>query len=385
MDFLSTPARWVKMRDFAQFRAGCFQRCGRSAKMHDGSGKLPEYQDAISTKVKGMRPPRHFLIILVLLVSVLTAGTVGFEMLEGWGFMDALYMTVITISTVGYQEVRPLGEAGRVFNMVLIFFGLGTTTYVAASVVQFMVEGRIRAIMGRRRLDRKIDRLNHHYIICGYGRIGRILCQTLRQKPVSLVVIEKTPDLIPVLEQDRVLYVQGDATSEDVLKRAGIERAKGLVAVLATDTDNVFLVLTARQLAPELMIIARTSREESRNKLRAAGANIVESPYEMGAFRLAQRIMRPAVTSFLEFAFSQARKDIQLEELAVSEASALARVSLKDSGIRQNFNLIIIAINKADGTMLFNPSFEAVLMPGDTVIAVGEVENLDKLERVLSP
>jgi len=353
--------------------------------MLDGSGKLPEYQDAISTRVKGMRPPRHFLIILVLLVSVLTAGTVGFEMLEGWGFMDALYMTVITISTVGYQEVRPLGEAGRVFNMVLIFFGLGTTTYVAASVVQFMVEGRIRAIMGRRRLDRKIDRLSHHYIICGYGRIGRILCQTLRQKPVSLVVIEKTPDLIPVLEQDRVLYVQGDATSEDVLKRAGIERAKGLVAVLATDTDNVFLVLTARQLAPELMIIARTSREESRNKLRAAGANIVESPYEMGAFRLAQRIMRPAVTSFLEFAFSQARKDIQLEELAVSEASALARVSLKDSGIRQNFNLIIIAINKADGTMLFNPSFEAVLMPGDTVIAVGEVENLDKLERVLSP
>jgi voltage-gated potassium channel len=385
MDFLSTPARWVKMRDFAQFRAGCFQRCGRSAKMHDGSGKLPEYQDAISTRVKGMRPPRHFLIILVLLVSVLTAGTVGFEMIEGWGFMDALYMTVITISTVGYQEVRPLGEAGRVFNMVLIFFGLGTTTYVAASVVQFMVEGRIRAIMGRRRLDRKIDRLSHHYIICGYGRIGRILCQTLRQKPVSLVVIEKTPDLIPVLEQDRVLYVQGDATSEDVLKRAGIERAKGLVAVLATDTDNVFLVLTARQLAPELMIIARTSREESRNKLRAAGANIVESPYEMGAFRLAQRIMRPAVTSFLEFAFSQARKDIQLEELAVSEASALARVSLKDSGIRQNFNLIIIAINKADGTMLFNPSFEAVLMPGDTVIAVGEVENLDKLERVLNP
>jgi voltage-gated potassium channel len=155
--------------------------------------------------------------------------------------------------------------------------------------------------------------------------------------------------------------------------------------VLATDTDNVFLVLTARQLAPELMIIARTSREESRNKLRAAGANIVESPYEMGAFRLAQRIMRPAVTSFLEFAFSQARKDIQLEELAVSEASALARVSLKDSGIRQNFNLIIIAINKADGTMLFNPSFEAVLMPGDTVIAVGEVENLDKLEKILNP
>jgi voltage-gated potassium channel len=332
-----------------------------------------------------MWPPKNFLIGAVLLALLITAGTVGFEVIEGWGVMDALYMTVITIATVGYQEIHPLGETGRIFNMLLIFFGLGTTAYVAASVVQFMVEGRIRAIMGRRRLDRKIDRLSHHYIICGYGRIGRILCQTLRQKPVSLVVVEKTTDLIPVLEQDRMLYIQGDATSEEVLKRAGIERAKGLVAVLATDTDNVFLVLTARQLAPQLTIIARTSREEAKNKLRAAGANIVESPYEMGAFRLAQRIMRPAVTSFLEFAFSQSRKDIQLEELAVSEVSALAHVSLKDSGIRQNFNLIIIAINKPDGTMLFNPSFDAVLMPGDTVIAVGEVENLDKLEKVLSP
>jgi voltage-gated potassium channel len=332
-----------------------------------------------------MRPPRHFLIILVLLVFILTAGTVGFEVIEGWGFMDALYMTVITIATVGYQELHPLGEAGRIFNMVLIFLGVGITTYVAASVVQFMVEGRIRAIMGRRRLDRQIDRLSHHYIICGYGRIGRMLCQTLRQKPVGMVVVEKTPDLIPLLEKDGVLHVQGDATSEDVLKRAGIERAKGLVAVLATDTDNVFLVLTARQLAPHLLIIARAGRDEAKNKLRAAGANIVESPYEMGAFRLAQRIMRPTVTSFLEFAFSQTRKDIQLEELAVSEASVLAHARLKDSGIRQDYNLIIIAINRPDGTMLFNPSYEAVLMPGDTVIAVGEVQNLDKLEKVLNP
>jgi voltage-gated potassium channel len=332
-----------------------------------------------------MTSSKNFLIIVGLLISVIAGGTIGFEILEGWGFMDALYMTVITIATVGYQELHPLGESGRIFNMVLIFVGLGTTTYVAASVVQFMVEGRIREIMGRHRLDRKIDRLNHHYIICGYGRIGRMLCQTLRQKPVRLVVVEKSLDLIPALEKDEVLYIQGDATNEDVLKRACIERAQGLVAVLATDTDNVFLVLTARQLAPQLMIIARASREESMNKLRAAGANIVESPYELGALRLAQRIIRPAVTSFLEFAFSQSRKDIQLEQLVVSEASPLAHVSLKDSGIRQNYNLIIIAINKPDGAMLFNPSFESVIIPGDTVIAVGEVENLDKLEQVLNP
>jgi voltage-gated potassium channel len=332
-----------------------------------------------------MSPSKNFLIIAGLLIAVIMSGTLGFKILEGWGIMDSLYMTVITIATVGYQELHPLGDSGRIFNMVLIFLGLGTTTYVAASVVQFMVEGRIRAIMGRRRLDRKIGRMSHHYIICGYGRIGRMLCQTLRQKPVSIVVIEKSPDLIPALEKDGMLYILGDATNEETLKRACIERARGLVAVLATDTDNVFLVLTARQLAPHLMIIARSSREESRNKLRAAGANIVESPYEMGAQRLAQRILRPTVTSFLEFAFSQSRKDIQLEELIVSEASPLAHVSLKDSGIRQSYNLIIIAINKPDGTMLFNPSFESLISPGDTVIAVGEVENLDKLEKVLNP
>jgi voltage-gated potassium channel len=320
-----------------------------------------------------------------LLVFTVAAGTIGFELIEGWGVMDALYMTVITIATVGYQEIRPLGEAGRIFNMVLIFFGLGTTTYVAASVVRFMVEGRIRAIMGRRRLDRKIDRLKNHYIVCGYGRIGRILCQTLLHKPVDLVVIEKSPDLIPVLEGDRVLFIQGEATSEDVLQRAGIERARGLVAVLGTDTENVFLVLTARQLAPQLMIIARAGREESKKKLRAAGANIVESPYEMGAFRLAQRIMRPAVTSFLDSAFSDVRKDIQMEELAVAAGSPLAHLSLKDSGIRQRYNLIVIAIKDSEGAMLFNPSFEATIRPGDTVIAVGEVENLDRLAQALCP
>jgi len=199
---------------------------------------------------------------VTLLVFTVASGTIGFELIEGWGFMDALYMTVITMATVGYQEIRPLGEAGRIFNMILIFLGLGTTTYVAASVVRFMVEGRIRAIMGRRRLDRKIDRLKNHYLICGYGRIGRILCQTLLQKPVDLVVIEKSPDLIPVMEADRVLFLQGEATSEEILQRAGIERARCLVAVLGTDTDNVFLVLTARQLAPQLMIIALFRRSQ---------------------------------------------------------------------------------------------------------------------------
>ena len=234
-------------------------------------------------------------------------------------------------------------------------------------------------------MDKKINRLKNHFIVCGYGRIGRVLCRNLQRTPHDLVVVENNPELIPVMDEDGILYVAGDASEETNLIKAGIKRAKALVAALATDTDNVFLVLSARQLAPELNIIARAGGQGSKNKLRAAGANSVESPYEMGAASMAQRIIRPTVTNFLDLAFAHSRKDIQMEEIPVSENSRLANVTLKDSGIRQEFNLIIIAIKKPDGTMQFNPSFEAALRPEDTVIAVGEEENLLKLEKILNP
>jgi len=328
---------------------------------------------------------RHLIFSLSILILIIAAGTIGYMMIEGWRFVDALYMTVITISTVGFKEVNQVGEGGRIFTMVLVFSGVGFTLYVAAAVVQFMVEGRIRIIMGRRRLNKKIDRLKNHYIVCGYGRIGRVLCRHLKRANIDVAVIEKDSGQIPVMDEDGVLYIVGEATDENSLIKAGIERAKAVVAALATDTDNVFLVLTARQLVPELLIMARASQETAKIKLRAAGANYVESPYEMGAVSMAHRIIRPTVTSFLDLAFAHKRKDIQMEEIPVSNASELVNVQLKDSGIRQNYNLIIIAIKKADGNMLFNPSFEAVIAPNDTVIAVGEVDNLQKLEWALNP
>lgn len=332
-----------------------------------------------------MNKTRHLAISIALSLLILVTGTAGYMIIEDWRFLDALYMTIITISTVGYREVNQIGDIGRVFTIFLVLIGVGFTFYVMAAVVQFMVEGRVRIIMGRRRLDKQIDRLKNHYIVCGYGRIGRVLCRNLQRTPYDLVVVEKNPDLIPVMDEDGVLYLDGDAADEANLLKAGIRRARGLVAALATDTDNVFLVLSARQLAPELNIIARASQEGAKNKLRAAGANSVESPYEMGAASMAHRIIRPTVTNFLDLAFAHARKDIQMEEIPVSEKSRLTNIPLKDSGIRQDFNLIIIAIKKPDGTMLFNPSFEATLMPDDTVIAVGEEENLQKLEKILNP
>jgi voltage-gated potassium channel len=313
---------------------------------------------------------RHLIISLSISILILALGTIGYMTIEGWPFIDALYMTVITISTVGFKEVNQIDGAGRIFTILLVFFGVGFTLYVAAAIVQFMVEGRIRIIMGRRRLDKKIDRLKNHYIVCGYGRIGRVLCRHLRRANIDIAVIEKDSELIPVMDADGVLYIAGEAADENNLIKAGIERAKAVIAALATDTDNVFLVLTARQLAPELLIMARSSQDTAKIKLRAAGADFVESPYVMGAVSMAHRIIRPTVTSFLDLAFAHKRRDIQMEEIPVSPASEMVNVQLKDSGIRQKYNLIIIAIMKPDGNMLFNPSF---------------ADNLQKLEWVLNP
>jgi len=328
---------------------------------------------------------KNLILSFLLTLFIIFIGTTGYIIIEDWNILDALYMTVITLTTVGYGEVHDVSKMGRIFTIFLVFFGFGFIIYVAGAVVQFMVEGRIRAILGRKILDRKINRLKNHYIVCGYGRIGRVLCKRLIIEPIDLVVVESNEDLVPVMEEDNVLYVFGDAADETNLLKAGIKRAKGLVAVLATDADNVFLVLTARQISPDLNIIARAGREESKSKLLAAGANTVESPYDKGAISMAQRIIRPTVTSFLDFAFAHKRKDIQMEEMPVSASSNLVNIMLKDSGIRQNYNLILIAIKKPDGSMLFNPSFETTIQPDDTVIAVGENENLNKLEKILNP
>ena len=332
-----------------------------------------------------MKSIRHLKYCILLLILVIFLGVGGYMSIEGWNFLDALYMAVTTLTTVGYSEVHEVSDPGRIFTIFFIIIGVVYFLYMAGAVVQFMVEGQIRTILGRRSLDKKIDRLKNHYIVCGYGRIGKTLCTMLKKKAVDLVVIEKDKDLIPVMVENKIFYISGDAGDETNLIKAGIRHAKGLIAVLAMDTDNVFLVLTARQLNPDIYIMANASHNESKPKLIAAGANRVELPYDMGAVSMAQRIIRPTVTNFLNLAFAQKRKDIQMEEIPVSPSSGLVNVMLKDSGIRQRFNLIIIAIKKSDDSMLFNPSFEAVIESGDTVIAVGEEENLKNLEKILNP
>lgn len=333
-----------------------------------------------------MENTKHLILSIALSVLLMFVGTVGYMVIEGWDALDALYMTVTTLATVGYGEVHALTTPGRIYSIVLIFLGVGYFLYVGGAVIQFMVEGRVRRLLGRRRLDRKLSRLKNHHIVCGCGRIGKVVVDKLRRENFDMVVIEKNPAMIETLEMMKLAYICGDAGDEDILLKAGIDRAKALVAVLATDADNVFLVLTARQLAPKLKIIARASTEAAKAKLTAAGANATEAPYETGAATMAQRIIRPNVTNFLDLAFSAHKhKDIQMEEIPVAMASPLNGLMLKDSGIRQKYNLIIVAIKDQDDRMLFNPSFEAMLKTGDTVIAVGEPGNLKKLEAELNP
>lgn len=332
-----------------------------------------------------METDKHFIISIFLATLLIVCGTIGYMVIEGWRTLDALYMTVITLATVGYGEVHPVSDAGHLYTIVLIITGVGFFLYVAGAVIQFMVEGRVRIIMGRRRLDRKINRLKDHYIICGYGRIGKVICHKLARENINMVIIDKNPDLAQPLDNLGFVYVCEDATDEVALLKAGIHRAKALIAVLGTDTNNVFLVLTARQLAPDLSIIARASNEAAKAKLMAAGANTVEAPYEIGATTMAQRVVRPTVTNFLDLALARHHKEIQMDEIPVSNASPLNGVMLKDSGIRQNYNLIIIAIKTSNDRMLFNPSFETRIDAGDTVIAVGEPSNLNKLQAELNP
>ena len=303
--------------------------------------------------------------------------------IEGWPLMDALYMTVITLATVGYGEVHPVSPIGRVFTLVLIFLGVGFFLYVAGSIIQFLVEGRIRHVLGRRKLDTQINKLNNHFIICGYGRIGRVLGRFLIEKYVDVVVIERSEKRIARLDEDGVLYLIGEATDEEVLKKAGVDRAKGLVTAVATDADNVFLVLIAKELNPKLFIVARASQNTTKKTLTAAGASKVISPYDLGARRMAHAILRPSVIKFLEMAFADESTDIVMEEIAVGPRSEFVGQTLMASQIRQKFDLILIVIRKPDDTMLFNPKADTIIDAGDIMVVVGSAKSLIEIKGML--
>ena len=332
-----------------------------------------------------MNVPRKLLFSILMLLVVVLFGIFGYTWIEGWNLLDSLYMTIITLSTVGYGEVREIGPGGRVFTVLLIVFGLFTITYIVGLVAETLVAGEIRSVLGRRKVSKKIKSLRDHYIICGYGRIGSIICKGLTRKAIPLMVIEKDEHVQEELEQDEILYLQGDATHEETLLEAGIEKAKGLVSVVSSDAENVYICLTARGLNPRLYILSRAEDEASERKLLRAGANKVILPYMLGGRRMVQAIIKPTVSDFLESAVHDQSFELAIEEITVGEDSRLVNQSLVDSGIRQEMDIIIIGIKQKAGTMIFNPSSQTKIQSDDILIAMGRNKDLETLRRALTP
>jgi voltage-gated potassium channel len=330
-----------------------------------------------------MRFAGRFILDLFIFSLILIGGCIGYSVIEGWDGLDALYMTVITLTTVGFQEVHPLSPSGKIFTLFLLLFGVGFFLYFLGSITGMVVQGTLKDVYGRRKLDKQISQITGHYIICGFGRIGRTVTQLLRDKPMEVVIIEKNPECIPLFLEKNLLYVLGEATSEEHLLKAGIERAKGLVAAASSDADNVYITLTARGLNPDLFILARAAEESSIKNLNRAGADKVISPYDIGARRMANTILRPTVIDFIELAVHNRNLDLQMEELVIGEQSHIKDATLMESAIRKDYNLIVVAIKKKSGEMIFNPSSQAKIQEGDTLVAMGDRENLNLLEKKL--
>jgi voltage-gated potassium channel len=317
---------------------------------------------------------------VALLVTVIVGGTIGYVVLEGWSAWDAFYMTIITVTTVGYKEVHDLSRAGEFFTVLLLLSGVGAALYTFTLLATVVVEGGLPKRLQRRRQARMLDTITDHFIICGYGRIGSIVAKQLLRQQVPIVVIERDPDRMHAAIDDGALAVEADASREDVLRRVGIARARGLIAVVGTDAENVYAVLSARVLRPDLFIVGRAETDDATIKLRRAGADRVISPYQIGAVHIAQSALRPAVVDFMDLATGTDNLDLSMEEIAIAEGSPLADRTLIDANLRQRFGVIVVGVQRSDRSMDFNPPPDSAMRPGDKLVVLGRADSLKQLE-----
>jgi voltage-gated potassium channel len=322
---------------------------------------------------------RAFLLALAVPVLLLLVGTGGYMLVEGWGAFDALYMSAITVTTVGYLEVHPLSHAGRLFTIGYLLVGVFSLFYVATAIIRSIVSGEVRQHLGRQLMERTLSTIEGHVVVCGLGRMGQIVCEEFSKMEMPFVVIERDPALAESLNIPHGIGLSGDATSDEVLRRAGVERARTLVTVAASDADNLYIVMSARLMNDKLYIVARAADEEAEKKLRRAGANRVVSPYVIGGQRVAQAVLRPAVLDFIELATREDFLELQIEEVAVGPRGSLVGVPVKDNRIRQELGVMLLAVRKPSGEMRFNPTPDTILQAGDVLIALGHKEQLGRL------
>jgi voltage-gated potassium channel len=329
-----------------------------------------------------VRPTRRILLALASLALVTALGTIGYVLVEGWSFLDALYMTVTTLATVGYREVAPLSSAGQIYTMVLIVTGVGTTLYLLTSIAEIVLEGRLRDFFQGTVMQRSIDRLQGHVIVCGYGRFGRVVVEELRRRATEIVVIDVDASLQAELGEAGIPFVAGSAASDVNLDRAGIRRARALVVGTPSDSDNVFITLSARELNPRIQIHARGESEPALRRLRQAGADQVTSPYHLGGVRTAASIVQPSVVEFLELSAARTEREvIDLEEIRIGAGSPLCGRALGDLE-RENPRLRIVALKRASEPMRIAPDTDAVVASGDHVVVIGERAILQKLSQL---
>lgn len=328
---------------------------------------------------------RKLAAVVALLAVTLMAGALGYRAIEGWSFFDGLYMTIITIGTVGYGETHPLSDHGRLFTMALILAGSGIMVYAVSALTAFIVEGDLTDVLKRLKMKGKIDALKGHYLICGDSNTGRYAIEELHKTHRPFVVIDKDPAKITELERREMLFVDGDATSDEVLQRAGIARASGLIATLHSDADNLFLVFTARALNPGLRIIVKAAEESSREKLLRAGADSVVMPNAIGGLRMVSELVRPAVVTFLDVMLRDKDKAIRVEEIRVREGSAAAGRILGETGILDTPGASLVALVREGAPYLFNPPSSTPLQTGDLLIMLGEAKAVHDLDLRLTP
>jgi len=327
---------------------------------------------------------RRLAIIAFAMAITLAGGTAGFVWIENYPVFDAFYMTLTTVTTVGYGEIHTLSHAGRVFNSFLILFGVVIMLLAIGAMTQTVIELELNQFFGKRRVKNMIDKLEGHIILCGFGRVGRGAAEELRQAGATFVVVDRNEERVERAIRDGMLAVLADANRDETLKDVRIDRARGLIATLSSDADNLFLILSAKALNSRLHLSARIAEEASEQKLRRAGADFVFAPYNSTGHRMAQALLKPHVQQFLDFTTQNMGLDAGIEQVRVSERSAFANQSLEEMHVRKELGVIVLAIRKATGEMLFNPAPEARISTGDHLIVMGQPEGLRKLEQLLT-
>jgi voltage-gated potassium channel len=326
-----------------------------------------------------LTPYKRLWVTFFSMALIVMIGIIGYGLIEGWQAADAFYMTIITLSTVGFQEVRPLSDMGRIFTACLIVFGIATVGYAFGNVTAFLIEGELKQLFRIRKVTKTIEKLKDHIIICGYGHEGRHAADELKRSKVPFVVIEWDVELTEQLRDKALLVVEGDATRDDVLLSAGVSVAKGLIATLSHDSDNVFVSLTARGFNPNLQIISRAAHDTSVAKLYRAGANKVISSSEIGGRRIASALLRPHVLNFLDVIINDREMELRLEDIDIAAKSVFAGKSIGELQIRRNAGTLVVGYSSQGGAMQVNPHTATVLHAGDIIIVLGNNQQVEQL------